>query len=255
MALKNQPEMTQAAATAGFETEAETAGVATKVEAPEAAVAAAGVAASTAIAKASAGAVSTQVRSKLVIAFSGHKDVFDTATVSALSMATPRITGEQGSLKKNRTVKLGTSMRLEVISWNHRWALGCGEQTMNDEMKQLFRVSYDNKTVDGEGCSIEDYINSLKAQGYEKAKVSPYCDLFGYITWTKDGGDIAPDDRELALVQLSSTSLGNFTAFCVSRGLLESRGTVQPSEMIEITAEDNTKGSMSYTNMSFKAVK
>ena len=261
MALKDQPEMTKAAATTpAFETEAETVGVATKEVAKETTktsdpIAAAAAVANTAIAKASAGAVSTQVRSKLVIAFSGHKDIFDTATVSALSMATPRITGEQGSLKKNRSVKLGTSLRLEVISWNHRWALGCGEQTMNDEMKQLFRVSYDNKTVDGEGCSIESYIEGLKAQGYEKAKVSPYCDLFGYITWTKDGGDIAPDDRELALVQLSATSLGNFTAFCVSRGLLESRGTVQPSEMIEITAEDNTKGSMSYTNMSFKAVK
>ena len=261
MALKNQPEFSAPA----FETEAETASTTkptTTVKEPTMTnavdqTAAASVAATTAIAKAATtgGAVSTQVRNKLTVAFSGHKDVFDTATVSALSMATPRITAEQGSLKKARTIKLGTAIRLEVISWNHRWALGCGEQTMNEEMKQLFRVSYDNKTVDGEGCTVEDYINSLKAQGYANAKVSPYADLFGYVTWTKDGGDIAPDDRELVLVQLSSTSLGNFTAFCVSRGLLESRGTIQPSELIEILAEDKTKGSMSFTNMNFKAVK
>ena len=261
MALKDQKEYAQATSTSpAFETEAETVGVATKEAVKETQkvadpVAAASVAATTATSKASAGAVSTQVRSKLVVALAGHKDIFDTSTVSALSMATPRITGEQGSLKKNRSVKVGTNLHLEVISWNHRWALGCGEQTMNDEMKQLFRVSYDNKTIDGEACSVEDYINYLKSQGYDKARVSPYIDLFGYITWTKDGGDIAPDDRELVLVQLSSTSMGNFTAFCVSRGLLESRGVVQPSEMIEIIAEDNTKGSMSYTNMNFKAVK
>ena len=204
-------------------------------------------------ASASAGAVTTPSK-KLTVAFADYKDVFDTATVSALSQATPRITGEQGALRKDRQTKLGSKIVLEAVSWNHRWALGCGEDKMNDEMKALFRVSYDNQTVDGEGCPVADYIDSLKAQGYEKAKVSPYGDLFGYIV-SVDGKEIPVDDRELVLVQMSATSLGNFTAFCVSRGLLESRGMVQPSSLIEITAEDKTKGDKAFTNMSFKAVK
>lgn len=248
MALKQAPEFEQATTTETA-TKEETMTTETTTNTSAESVA------SSAIAKASAssGAVTTPSK-KLTVAFADYKDIFDTATVSALSQATPRITGEQGALRKDRTTKLGAKIVLEAVSWNHRWALGCGEDKMNDEMKALFRVSYDNKTVDGEACSVEDYIDSLKAQGYEKAKVSPYGDLFGYIV-SVDGKEIPVDDRELVLVQMSATSLGNFTAFCVSRGLLESRGMVQPSSLIEVTAEDKTKGDKAFTNMSFKSVK
>ena len=215
--------------------------------------AAAQVAATKALAKAATTNTAVAApRAKLTVAFAGHKDMLDTATVSALSQATPRITAEQGALRKNRLTKLGTSVVLDVISWNHRWALGCGEDKMNDEMRQLYRVS--NETVDGDGCSVGDYIESLKAQGYSKAKISPYGDLFGYVV-SDDGKEVPIDDRELVQVQMSATTLGNFTAFCVSRGLLESRGQVQPSDFIEVIAQDQSKGDKSYTNMAFKAVK
>jgi len=213
----------------------------------------AGMAASTAIAKAASTSLTTP-RPKLNVAFAGFKDAFDTPTVSALSQASPRITAEQGALKKNRATKLGAKIVLEVVSWNDRWALGCGEDRMNDEMKELFRVSYDHQTVEGEGCSVEHYIENLKAQGYPKAKVSPYVDLWGYIE-AIEGKEVPEDERELVLVQLSATSVGNFKAFCVSHGLLESRGKVTASDRIEITAEDRTKGDKSFTNMSFKAAK
>lgn len=250
MALRNQPEFESESVTNATQTATKEETVTTNTNTAQTD---AGVAATAAIAKAATTAVGA-TRPKLTVAFAEHKDMFDTATVSALSQATPRITAEQGSLRKDRTVKLGAKIVLEVVSWNHRWALGCGEDKMNDEMKQLFRVSYDNQTVDGEGVSVEAYIESLKAQGYPKAKVSPYGDLWGYIV-SVEGKDIPLDDRELVLVQMSATSLGNFTAFCVSRGLLESRGTIQPNGLIEITAEDRTKGDKAFTNMSFKAVK
>lgn len=245
MALRNQPEFEQETATATA-TQEPTMTTTTTQDA--------GVTATTAIARAATTAVGSPAR-KFSGAFAAAKDVFDTSTVSALSMATPRITAEQGSLRKSRTEKLGTVIRLEVISWNYRWALGCGEDKMNDEMKELFRVSYDNETVEGEGCTVAEYLDNLKAQGYPKAKTSPYGDLFGYITWTDLKGDIPEDEREMVLVQLSSTSLGNWTAYNVSRGLLEARGSVQHSDFIEIHANDCTKGDNSYTNMSFKPVK
>lgn len=257
MALKDQPEhkdtiAATTAAAAAFETESDTN---TQAGADKVAAAKADtkVESTLAIAKAATTSV-TAPNKKLVVAFSAHKDVFDTATVSALSQATPRITGEQGSLYKDRQTKLGLKARVEVVSWNHRWALGCGEDKMNDEMKAAFRVSYDNKTVDGEGCSVEDYIKSLQAQGYDKAKVSPYGDLFGYIV-SVDDKEIPIDDRELVLFQLSATSLGNFTAFCVSRGLLQSRGSVEPNDLIDVIAEARTKGSNAFTVMTFKAAK
>jgi hypothetical protein len=254
MALKNQPEYSKTPP--AFESETTTQTTTEKEDMTKTIdnTANASVAATTAIAKAAAGTAVGAVRPKLSIAFADSKDVFDTATVSALSNATPRITAEQGSLKKDRATKLGVSIDLEVVSWNHRWAIGCGEDKMNDEMKQLFRVSYDNQTVDGEGGSVAAYIESLKAQGYPKAKVSPYGDLFGYIV-AIDGKEVPVEDRELALVQLASTSLGNFTAFCVSRGLLESRGSVQHSDVITLTATDRVQGANSFTNIAFKAAK
>lgn len=253
MSLRNQPE---------FETETETETTsATKTTEANTMnntidrAATAQVAATKALAKAATTNTAVAApRAKLSVAFAGHKDMLDTATVSALSQATPRITAEQGALRKNRQTKIGTAIVLEVVSWNHRWALGCGEDKMNDEMKQLYRVSYDNETVDGDGCSVGDYIESLKAQGYSKAKISPYGDLFGYVV-SVDGKEVPIDDRELIQVQMSATTLGNFTAFCVSRGLLESRGQAQPSDFIEVIAQDQSKGDKSYTNMAFKAVK
>ena len=234
MALKNQPEFEQAEETTN-------------------AKASAGVEATKAIAKAATTAVSTAT--KMVLAHSGAKDVFETTTVAALSRATPRITAEQGALCKNRTGDLGKSIIVELVSWNHRFAIGCGEEKMTDEMKQLFRVSYDNKTIDGENdVTIVAYLEGLKAQGYDKAKSTPYADIFGFLV-EANGKEIPADERELVLVQASQTSLGNFTAFCVSRGILESRGAVQASPMIQITAEAKTNGTNKYTNMSFAALK
>ena len=251
MALRDQKEFTN---TAQFETDTDEASPVNETIDRNAA---AQVAATKALAKAATTSTAVAMPAKRIVfvkSFDDQKDVFDTATVSALSLATPRITAEQGALRKNRLTKLGTSVVLDVISWNFRWALGCGEDKMNDEMKQLYRVSYDNKVVDGDGCSVGEYINSLKAQGYTKAKSQPYGDLFGYIV-SVDGKEIPVDDRELTLIQMAPTTLGNFTTFCASRGILESRGEVTASTFIEVLAQDQSKGDKSYTNMTFKAVK
>jgi hypothetical protein len=206
--------------------------------------------------KPTATAVSTAVaRPKFTLAHAEAKDVFDTQTVAALSRATPRITAEQGALCKDRTTDLGKTMVLELISWNTRLAIGCGEDKMNDEQKKLFRVSYTGDTIDGEeDVTVAEYIAQLKAQGYPKAKATPYGDLFGYIV-ESNGKEVPEEDRELVLVQASQTSFGNFTSFCASRGILESRGSVKPSSLIQITAEAKSNGTNKYTNLSFAAVK
>lgn len=244
MALKNQPE---------FEKSNAAAEVAEAAPAPTTeAKATADVAATTAIAKAATTAVGAV--KKMVIAYSGVKDVIDTNTVSALAMSSPRVTAEQGGLYLNRMDPLGAAIRVEIVSWNHRWAIGTGE---NDaEAKDYFRVSYDNVTLDGEpDTTVADYLAGLKAEGFQKAKVSPYGDLWGFIVWSEKKGDIPEDERELTVIQMAQTSLGNFTSFCVSRGLLESRGVAQPSAVVEIHAEAQESKGNKYTNMSFKAVK
>lgn len=204
--------------------------------------------ASTTIAKAAATGVSTNVR-KFEPAFKDKNNVFDNATVEGLSMAAPRIKGEQGSMTLGDQ-ELGEEIQFELISFNHRWAIGTGED--DKEAKDYFRVSYDNETIAGDGTLITDYLNTLRAKGFAKAKKSPYMDLWGFVTWSSKTGAIPVDERQLACLQCSQTSMGNWTSFCTSRGLLEQSGRVKPIDLIEVHAQKQVnKDSKKYTNFTF----
>lgn len=212
----------------------------------------AAIEASTAIAKASSGAVSTKVRNVSANAFSDKEGVFDIDTVEGLSMNAPRIKGEQGSLFQG-TDDLGDAIHFELISFNKRWAIGTGEN--DKEAKDYFKVSYDNVHLSGEATLIEDYIDSLKAQGFSKANKSPYMDLWGFVIWSAKTGHIEPDMRQLACLQCSKTSMGAFTAFRATRGIMEVKGLLKPIDVIEVHAEKRVSGTNKYTNYSFFAPK
>lgn len=256
-ALKSQPEF-EAETTAETATKESTMSTETTKTADTsaekiAAATKAAAAASNAIAKASTSSTEVAVAkpaAKFQVAFADKNGVFDTATVEGLSLAAPRVKGEQGSLFKG-DVDLGGKARLELISFNHRWAIGTGED--DKEATDFFRVSYDNKTLSGNGggADLADYVESLKAQGFTKAKSSPYLDVWGFITWSEKTGDVPMDQRELVCLQCSQTSLGAFTAFATTRGLLESKGMAKPIDVIEIHAEKRASGTNKYTNFSF----
>lgn len=210
----------------------------------------AGVAATTAIAKAATTAVGAA--KKMTLAFSEQQNVFDTGTVEGLSMASPRIKGEQGSLFQGDK-DLGGKIRFEIVSWNKRWAIGNGE---NDaEAKNYFRVSYDGETISGEGTGIGAYLDALKAEGFSKAKCAPYLDVWGFVTWAEKGGEVPVDERELCILQCSQTSMGAFVSFCTTRGLLESKGIAQPLSEVEVTAMKRQNGANRFTNFAFSAPK
>lgn len=231
MGLKNQPEFEQMDNDNAFDTDAEAAAQA-----------------STAIAKAASTGVSTNVR-KFEPAFKDKNNVFDNATVEGLSLAAPRIKGEQGSMALGDQ-DLGEAIQFELVSFNHRWAIGTGEN--DKEAKDYFRVSLDNETISGEGTLITEYLNTLRAKGFAKAKKSPYMDLWGFVTWSSKTGAIPVDERQLACLQCSQTSMGNWTSFCTSRGLLEQSGRVKPIDLIEVHAQkQSNKNGDKYTNFSF----
>lgn len=235
MALKDQPE---------FETmEDET----FEQEAPQKAAAEA----SKAITKAASTSVGAAAKFK--VAFAESNNVFDTTTVQGLSLAAPRIKGEQGSMAQG-DLELGSKIHFELISFNQRWAMGCGDDK-NKESKDYFRVSYDNVTLSGETTTIADYMESLKAQGFAHPNKEPYLDLWGFVTWSEKTGDISMDERQLACLQCSKTSMGAFAAFSTTRGLLESKGLVKPISVIEVHAEKRSKDTFKYTNFSFHVPK
>ena len=234
MGLRNQPEFEQMDNDNAFDTDAEAAAQA-----------------STAIAKAASTGVSTNVR-KFEPAFKDKNNVFDNATVEGLSMAAPRIKGEQGSMALGDQ-DLGEAIQFELVSFNHRWAIGTGEN--DKEAKDFFRVSLDNETISGEGTLVTDYLNTLRAKGFAKAKKSPYLDIFGFVVWSKEKGNIPPENRELVLLQCSQTSLGAFKTFATTRGVMESKGMLKPIDTVVVTAMKRVSGTNKYTNYAFSAPK
>lgn len=211
--------------------------------------------AETAVAAVNAATALTASRPKLEPAFAAQNGYFPLDVVESLSLAVPRIKGEQGCFYKG-TEDLGARIRFEPISFNRRWAVGTG--TDDKEANEKFAVSYDGVTLAGAkhgGMKVTDYVNALQAEGYEKAGVSEYLDLFCFIVWTEKGGDIPNDQREMVLLQCSPTSRGAWTAFMTTRGLLEAKGIVKPLEIVEATAEKRISGNNKYTNFSFSAPK
>lgn len=194
-------------------------------------------------------------RSKLEPAFAAQNGYFPLDVVESLSMAVPRIKGEQGAFFKG-TEELGGRIRIEPISFNKRWAVGTG--TSDLEANEKFAVSYDGVNIAGAkhgGKTIAAYIEQLKAEGYDKAGVSEYMDMFCFITWTEKGGDVPADQREMVLLQCSPTSKGAWTAFMTTRGMLEAKGIAKPLEIVEVVAEKRVSGNNRYTNFSFTAPK
>ena len=195
------------------------------------------------------GEVSTTVGRSFEPAFKDKCGVFDTATVEGLAMSAPRIKGEQGALFLGQE-DLGDAIEFELVSFNHRWALGSGEN--DKEARDYFRVSYDNTTISGDGTLISDYMDDLKSKGFKRAKKSPYLDLWGFVVWSKNKGAIPVDERKLVCLQCSQTSMGAFTGFATTRGLLESKGVAKPIDVIEVHAEKKMNSKQDkYTNFSF----
>ena len=184
-------------------------------------------------------------------AFSEFENMLDTMTVESLSLAAPRIKGEQGSMFLGDK-DLGDTIHFELVSYNARWVIGSGEN--DKEAKDYFRVSYDNKTLTT-GEDAVAYLESLKAQGFKKAKKSPYLDVWGFVTWSAKNGNVGVESRQLACLQCSQTSLGAFMAFATTRGLLMKAGLVEELSVIEVKALKQVNGTNKYTNFGFAAPK
>lgn len=249
MALMKQPEAAQKQAPQFEQPEGETAGVGPKVT--EAEMATAGVEATKAVAKAATTSVGAAI--KFQPAFAHCDNAIPIEQVEMWGQAPSAITAEQGVAKHSKKGSLGGKFHLLVESFNQRFLAVPG---VNDkEAKEKVRNSYNKLTIAGTDESFPAYIESLKAEGYDKAHYEPYVDLWGYVTWSEKGGVVGEDDQELVRVQLSKTSSANFGFFCGQRGRRESNGSLPKLDTIEITAEAQDGKSGSYTNFSFAAPK
>jgi hypothetical protein len=192
--------------------------------------------------------------------FAAEKDAFPAEVVVGLSMSTPRIKAEQGAGYVGEK-SLGAKFRMTIESWNTRLLVSAGLGP-NDpgykESVEFLRTSYDGETIQGDDAetTVKDYVNFLKeAHGYDKARSTPYADIWGFLTWTEKDGAIAPEDQTLHLLQASQTSMGAWQAFCTTQGLLRAKGIGKEFTEVEVTAMPRAKGTLKYTNFAFSVPK
>jgi hypothetical protein len=188
------------------------------------------------------------VRPKLIKAFHDKELAIPIEDVRQWFMASPAITSVSGGCKHSVKGSLGKSFVFQIDSYNVRFLAVPGSN--DKEAKMLVR-----NLDDGSG-TLKDYIESLKAQGYPKAHVAEYCDLWGRVVSSDRFGVTDPnDDSWDARVQLSATSARNFNYFCGKRGKVEASGLVPKLEAVEITAVALEGKSGDYTNFNFSAPK
>jgi len=254
MGILNQPESRPA-----FETETETTietetmtqnTVSTVVEAP---------AVQAPVAVAQAAPAPAKKAAKFQMALEDQKFAFPEDAVIGLSLAVPRIKGEQGAAYIKEE-SLGSRFRMTVESWNPRFLISAGISSSSAGYKEsmdFIRNSYDGVTIPGETMTVPEYVQYLKdAHGYNKANANPYIDIWGFVTWTEKKGDVPQEDRSLYMLQASKTSAGNFTAFCTAQGVMRSQGILSGEiEEIEVVAQPQSKDAMKYTNFSFSLPK
>jgi hypothetical protein len=211
-------------------------------------------AASTEVAPAQTNTAVGAVRPPLIKAFHDKELAIPIEDVRQWFMPSPSITSVSGGCKHSTKGSLGKSFVFQIDSYNVRFLAVPGSN--DKEAKMLVRNSYDKINLDDGSGTLKDYVESLKAQGYSKAHVAEYCDLWGRVVWSEKFGATDPNDDEWdARVQLSSTSANNFNYFCGKRGKLQSSGVAPVLDCVEITAVTLEGKSGDYTNFSFSAPK
>lgn len=152
----------------------------------------------------------------------------------------PRITVGLDGFSRDKTKELGKKIAIEVLSWSYVWLVTAGEQ--NDEANKLIRSSYDGKNLKAGEGSIEDYLKYLKSEGYDKAAVKQYAEVYANIVWAEALGDIASDQQEIVQVSLSPQSVGQWGRYMLEAGLRRAKG-IEDSNVVTLTQEKRTLGS------------
>lgn len=205
-------------------------------------------AATTAIATASSTSLVAATGSKFSAALQDLKYNFSLEDVRSIGLAAPRITVDTGGFSKDGK-DLGKSLTIQILSHNPRYLVSAGVN--GDEGKELVRFSYDGVTIDGENTTLKDYVDYLKTQGYEKAAIKEYFDIWAIVT---NGGDDAADIiGEMVVLQLSPQSAGQFKLFCIAQGVKIARGLAQPTDTVRVGVERVKFGTDQFGRCTFAA--
>ena len=163
----------------------------------------------------------------------------------------PRITVGLDGFSRDKTKELGKKIAIEVLSWSYVWLVTTGEQN-NDEANKLIRTSYDGKNLKGGEGAVDEYVKYLKSEGYDKATVKQYAEVYSNLVWTEAGGDVKADEQEIVQVSLSPQSVGQWGRFLLESGLRKAKG-VEDSNIVTLTQEKRVIGSNKFGISTFQS--
>lgn len=167
----------------------------------------------------------------------------------------PRITVGLDGFSRDKDTELGKQIKIAVLSWNPVWLVTHGEQ--NDaEANKLIRTSYDGVNLkNGEG-TVASYIQQLKLDGYEKASVKQYIEIYCNLIEHQDGRGnpvaVPDEEQEIVQVSLSPQSVGQFQRYLLESGLRKARG-IEDSNVVVLKQERKILGSNKFGIATFSA--
>jgi len=172
-------------------------------------------------------------------------DLEDEMEVPEVDVA-PRIKVDQGSLVTSEGDELGTEIKGEILSWSKLYV--ASTNASDAEARKLTRYTYDPDIVipDWEDpdttMTADEYVDHLKEQGYEKAKVKIYYEVI-----------IMTEDDEIMVCQLSPQSVKGFQLFkaMTNKKLKNGKMTMDEATRVKIVAKKAKLGKFNFTKMVF----
>jgi len=154
----------------------------------------------------------------------------DLDTVRSLGVGTlPKLVADRAGFEigsGNDKQEMGNWIDFKVVSYNDRWLVTAGVE--GEEGTALLRTSYDGQTLEEEEMSVKEYLDYLRREGYSKASLRHYNDLYGFIVRSEKGGKAAEGNVDLIQLQLSPTSAKAWKAYLVQAGV-NARYTGKPA--------------------------
>lgn len=184
------------------------------------------------------------------------RDAFTKAGIPIDYNTFQRLRVDAGIISTQDGKEAGTFIELSVVSYSPSWTVTTG--TDGEESKQHVRFSDDGKTIRGAGDeddhagkTCEEYRDWLRENGFEKAAIKEYMNVFG-IAMAAEKSDFA-FMNEIVSLSLSPTSKGKFDSYVINRAVKARMGKITEDSgnpVIRFTT-DRTKGkdNKSYFNL------
>ena len=140
--------------------------------------------------------------------------------------ALPTLKAKAGDIMDETGTSAGRFIDVQVMSYNYKWIVTPGEE--GNEAAKLLRASYDGVTLEVDGSSVQDYLQQLKTDGYDGARVTRRVDVIGILL----AAEKKAYDKVgmMVLMDLAPTSVGRFDGQLMQASVSLLKGTITEEE-------------------------